>query len=206
LAAVTPDQREHWEGIHRNSLADQADPTPFARSVAHSLGPTVLELGCGTGSDAHFFSATRQVLAIDHAHTAVAQAATRYPDIAFLRADISADLPVRTGRFSAVYAHLSLHYFSDAVTLRIFAEVARALSPAGFFHFKCKSTHDPMYGRGTHLGPDTFSFDGHLRHFFSVGYVRSLFARSPEFRLTEAADESGPASAFVRVSAVRLHP
>jgi SAM-dependent methyltransferase len=164
----------------------------------------VLELGCGSGADAHFFSTTRHVLALDHSRTALTRAAARYPAPTFALADISTGLPVRTGQVSAVYAHLSLHYFPDPVTLHVFAEVARALPPGGAFHFMCKSIHDPMYGRGTPIGPDAFRFDGHVRHFFSASYVRSLFARSPQLQLTDLADESSATSAFVRAAATKL--
>ena len=59
-----------------------------------------------------------------------------------------------------------------------------------------------MYGRGTQVGPDTFVADEHLRHFFSVGYVRSLFARSPNLHLRQVSEEQDATSSFVKVSAV----
>ena len=93
--------------------------------------------------------------------------------IHILQHDLSKKLPFPNGSFDAVYAHLSIHYFDDATTHRIIAEIGRVLKPGGLLCVKCKSVDDPLYGNGEEVGPDMFRTE-HVRHFFRKEYMQSL--------------------------------
>jgi SAM-dependent methyltransferase len=177
--AVLRGQRDLWERTYRERGAEQALPSAFARAVARLLPPDsrVLDLGCGLGADAALFArAGHWVLATDFSRVALRSVQARYGEEACLRmaqADMRAPLPLADGRFDAVYARLSLHYFDDATTRAVFAEIARVLRPGGVLAFMCKSTDDPLHGRGEAIEPDMFALHGKVRHFFSEAYARA---------------------------------
>jgi SAM-dependent methyltransferase len=102
--------------------------------------------------------------------------------------------------FDVVYARLSLHYFDDAATRRVFQHIARVLRPAGLLAFMCKSTDDPLYGNGVALEPHVFE-SAHRRHFFSEAYVHSLLTgRWQEPQITSrSGDLYGSPSSWIEV-------
>jgi SAM-dependent methyltransferase len=179
-AAVLRGQRDLWERTYRErGAAEQALPSGFARDVtgALSAGSHVLELGCGLGADAALFArAGHGVLAADFSRAALRRVRERYgaePCLRMVQAGMGAPLPFASARFDAVYARLSLHYFEDATTRAVFAEIARVLRPGGVLAFMCKSTDDPLYGRGEPIEADMFALRGKVRHFFSEAYARA---------------------------------
>lgn len=177
-------QRAVWERTYRELDPAKAEhePSPLAGEVVQFLRPGVrlLELGCGAGVDAAFFAgAGATVTATDFSDTALAHARARFPDLpglTFLRLNMSAPLPFPLAAFDVVYARLSLHYFTDPVTRRVVAEISRVLAPGGLLAFMCKSTNDPLCGRGVELAPAMWELDGKVRHFFSAAYARNLLA------------------------------
>jgi SAM-dependent methyltransferase len=208
-----PSQAVLWERIHRG-WADRSqshEPSPLARECATLLprGSHVLELGCGPGFDAAYLAGQgHRVAATDFSRTVlheVARAACAGRDVALLAADHSRPLPFRDGAFDAAYARLTLHYFTDVVTRRIFAEIARVLRPAGLLCFLCKSTADPLCGRGQRIERDMYVLDGHARHFFSPAYARECLEPAFELLDLDARPETlyREDSAVVRVLARR---
>lgn len=189
------DQRQWWDRDYSGPRAvGETAPSAFAVRVAGLLPPrgTVLELGCGPGIDSGYFAqAGHRVLAADFSLAALVRARREYaasPSPSFLLLDMRAPLPFRERSLDVVYARLSLHYFTDDVTRRIVAEIRRALRPGGLIAFMCKSTGDPLYGRGERVGPEMFLLDGKVRHFFSEAYALNLL--SPGFRINQLT--SGP--------------
>jgi len=114
-------------------------PHDLLEELSKYLTPesTVLELGCGDGRDAlHLAELHHRVIACDFSDTALSEftEAAASLDIEQHLLDIEA-LPYSFAgeSFDAVYARLSLHYFSTAVTRDVFAEIARMLRPSGIF-------------------------------------------------------------------------
>ncbi|HEX6076953.1 MAG TPA: class I SAM-dependent methyltransferase [Micromonosporaceae bacterium] len=183
--AAVPDQVRYWNHWHRKSRAD-LDPEHtkfregFLSLLSRGSDSMILELGCGQGQDARVFGAAGfQVDACDVAENAIRSATQALPKsmeghVRFHVWDIAGPLPVADRQYSAVYSYLSLHYFDEVSTRRIFDEVYRVLRPAGLLGFVVRSVNDRLYGKGGQLGPDTYCLDGHVRHFFSRSYVRGL--------------------------------
>ena len=209
---MTADQRAHWERLRAGQVppGKRRGPTAFAQRCAplFAQGAVVLELGCGSAKDsAYFASRGHTALATDFSPAALRIAQAVYggdPGLLLAQVNIATPLPCRDATFGAVFAHLSLHYFTDPVTRAIFGEIRRVLRPGGLLCFACKTPDDPLHGLGRELEPDMFEHDGHIRHFFSAAYAESLL--TPGFTLRDrrefrAARFDAP-SAFVEVIAV----
>ena len=206
-----PDQRAHWDALRQRNTTptNQRGPSPFAQQCAKLFTPAsrVLELGCGPARDSAYFAALGHTAVATDFSIAALEPAQRVfvatPGLHFCLLDLAAPLPFRDATFDAVYARLSLHYFPDRVTRRIFTELRRVLTDGGILCFMCKTPDDPLYGQGQALEPDMFELNGHLRHFFSPEYARSCL--EPGFALVslkEARGELyGSASAYVEVIA-----
>ncbi|MFA9288401.1 MAG: class I SAM-dependent methyltransferase [Weeksellaceae bacterium] len=203
-------QKLHWDALHtQGDIAHYSDkPTDFAQEVLAVIPPNshLLELGCGVGNDSIAFAqAGHTVVATDFSQVAVAKNKERFKDtqnLSFKVVDMSSPFDF-SEKFDVVYARLSLHYFTDAITRRIIADIYKLLKPGGYLCFICKSTDDPHYGQGTEIDPDMYENKGHIRHFFSETYVRSLLADKFEIVKLDSGKETfyGSESGFVKVVA-----
>jgi SAM-dependent methyltransferase len=200
-------QREIWDSLYRERGSidvASAPPTDFAVRVGALLTKPsdILELGCGAGWDAaHFASLGHRVLATDFSDAVIAAGRRRFEGaegLTFEAQEIAEPFPAAAATYDLVYARLSLHYFDDATTRRVFAEVACVLRPNGLLAFMCKSTEDRLYGEGDPMGPDMFH-SHHLPHFFSEAYTRDVLAArfDVEALVMRSGDLYGAPSAWV---------
>jgi len=191
------DQKELWnktiasEGVFQSTTTQ----TDFAEEVLSSIQPRskILDVGCGLGTDAAIFAqAGHTVLATDFSKVAIEKNREKFktvPHLSFELLDLHNPFRFNANEFDVVYARLSLHYFTDAVTRNIFNEIHRVLKPTGYLCFLCKSTSDKLYGEGTEIEKDMFERKGHVRHFFSEEYTRSLLAKHFEIDILELGDK-----------------
>jgi SAM-dependent methyltransferase len=190
-------QLAFWEQIYREELTGEPPgASDFAKQVTPLLDvpARILELGCGTGTDAAYFASLgHDVVALDFATEAIRFARDHYsqPDrLTFEVQDISrTPLPLTSEALDLIYARLSLHYFTDAVTRSLFDDLRRLLAPEGLLAFMCKSTSDPRYGDGTEIEPDMFESD-HARHFFSLDYAATCLRSG--FEVVSLTEDKGP--------------
>ena len=216
---TTPDQRGVWDDAWtgRRYPANDFAHRCLARCIPAAAGTlTVLDLGCGSGADALYFALHGHcVVATDFSRSAVAEtmAAARRRRLARLAA-VQVDhsrppLPFADRRFDLVYSHLSVHYFSDAVTTTVFDELHRVMKPGAILCVKCKSVDDGLYGQGERLGEQIYCRKGHVRHFFSKEYMAEKLARFELVSLRRTSNRTasayhGSRSAYVEAIARRL--
>lgn len=188
-----PDQTLLWNEKHGagEHSAHRGAPAPFAL-VAEPFFPRqshLLEIGCGVGSESQFFADRgHDVLATDISEVVLEQDRQYYKDsaVSFAMIDVSKPLPYDDSSFQVIFSHLALHYYADEVTRAIFTELHRTLEAGGILAFACKSTKDAKYGLGEELEKDMFLANGkHLRHFFTIEYVRSLLGDDYEILLLD---------------------
>ena len=78
--------------------------------------------------------------------------------------------------YDAVYSHLSLQYFKNNKTTKIFDDIYYLLKPKGLLLFKIKSTDDDLCGKGRMIEKDMYYLQ-HIRHFFSKEYIKEKLPR-----------------------------
>lgn len=175
------DQKQLWDILHEKGKVDHFSdkPTKFAEEVQSLITPgsKILELGCGVGNDSAFFAQNgHQVLATDFSKLAIKNNRKHFKEsnLQFEVLDMSKKMSLPDNSFDVVYCRLSLHFFTDKATKSIFRKLHRILKPNGLLCFLCKSTDDPLYGKGKQIEKDMFEENGHIRHFFSKDYVKEL--------------------------------
>lgn len=86
--------------------------------------------------------------------------------------DIRQPLPFQENSFDVVYAHLSLHYFDQSTTERIFDDIKRIPKPNGVLAYFTNSTSDPEYDTGKKLEEGYYDVEGEPKRYFNVETAR----------------------------------
>ena len=179
---------------------------PFAKEVLciikNPKGLALLDLGCGDGRDAEFFFHQGfTVTAVDLAEEAIQLLQEHIPQIHAVCMDIrEVDFPSES--FDVLYAHLSVQYFDDATTRSIFHNMHRMLRPDGYLFVKCKSTKDPLFGKGEKMGENLYRYGKTntvmIRHFFTDDYMGELLKGFSQKHVSSStAVYDGKESAFI---------
>jgi SAM-dependent methyltransferase len=172
---------EFWERKYHETDTYSGGPHDLAEEFNRWLKPrsSVLELGCGDGRDALYLAAScHYVIACDFSGAALRQFAEAAASTGIEQhlLDVTV-LPYSfaDASFDAVYARLSLHYFSAAVTRDIFAEVARVLKPSGIFVGLFNSHFDAEEGTGRPLEERYYELsNGSRKRFFTADEAADL--------------------------------
>ena len=145
---------------------------------------TVLDLGCGNGRHAMYFSREGlKAFGIDVSQQAINWAidwAQREgQEIDFRVGDIAA-LPYADKTFDAVVSHGVLDHVPGELANAAVKEVWRALKKGGLFYCDLRCADDFEYGVGTEVAPNTFRLDhgyeqGLVQHFFTLEEIKTLF-------------------------------
>jgi SAM-dependent methyltransferase len=196
-----------------------ANPQPGAGLPAHEpwlerwrqrLGPPprrALDLGCGAGDDTRMLAAWgHTVTAVDCSASAVAASAARTPGATHQVLDMR-DLPglIPPG-FEIIVASLSLHYFDEADTRRMFAMVRDLLAPGGVFVFRVNAEDDVHFGAtGSHSSWAVAEHNGRTKQFFTESKIRELLAGWAEIEHLERriTHRFGPPKSLFEVVAAR---
>ena len=167
-----------WSDLHSTyKNQDWIDkPSIFATQAVEFFPPhgKVLELGAGLGQDSRFFAEFGyEVIATDIEPTVLEIDKRKLsPDIKgrveFKQMDLRHHFEFDDEEFDVVYAHLSLHYFSEMMTKQIFSEINRVLKKGGVLAFLTNSTKDPEYGTGNQIEKDFFQIEQATKRYFSI--------------------------------------
>lgn len=209
---MQPNERDHWfEKINKYFKDEWSDkPSLFAQFAVSYFPPkgSLLELGSGSGQDSVWFATkgyeVTQSDAVDAGFEGTLELAKKN-GVSLIQSvvDLWQPIPFKDSTFEIVYAQLSLHYFTEAQTRKIFAEIKRVLKPGGKLATLFNSTTDPEYGEGTELETDYFQIKKLRKRFFSIVTTRE-FAKDFKILLVDANGETYKDNAIGVDGLVRL--
>lgn len=187
-------------------------PNTLATELINYLKPgqSMLELGAGVGSDARFFAEQGlNVVATDFSDAIIEENKQKFAHISnlsFEKLDIQEIDKLEDNKFDVIYSRLSLHYFNDVDTKRIFTALADKLKSGGILSFVCKSIHDQYFGQGEEIEKNVFMLKGHIRHFFDQDYVHECLGDRFEIIKMDYTDETfaDGTSGFINVIARKV--
>ena len=144
-----------WDQLHANYSTQSWIDTPniFAEEVLEYLPKdgTMLLLGDGLGQDGRFFATKGyRVVSTDISDRAIEANGEKaklaqLPNYEVKRLDLLEPFPFDDASFDIVYAHLSIHYFDEKTTSRIFHEMKRVLKKGGILAIFTNSVSDPEF-------------------------------------------------------------
>lgn len=211
---MIPDQAEVWNKKHLKGDHEvlRYTPSPLSMLVEpyFSPGSYILELGCGVGRDANYFSDKgHYVLATDSSSVVIDQNLKSFPDtkVKFSVIDMKSQLPYADNTFDVVYANLSLHYYPDIKTREIIKNISKVLKPNGILAYACKSYDDYRTNGSKEVEPNMFvAQDGHVMHLFTAEYSDSVLNDLFEIVSMDEVDEEygGRVSGILRCIAKNI--
>ena len=131
----------------------------------------VLDIGCGLGFDTETLLAWgHEVTAIDISAQALALSRRRNPAARHVLMDVRDILFATAPQFDAVVANLSLHYFTQNETKKIFRALFSLLQPEGVLVFRVNAADDLAYGATAAAGEgwECVTVGGVAKQFFSA--------------------------------------
>lgn len=141
----------------------------------------ILELGAGLGQDSRYFARKgHTVVSTDFSAYGVAWCKRKiHPSLAHAIAvqtlDLTQPFPCEADTFDVVFCHLSLHFFTNAITRQIFREIHRVLKTRSLLAALFNSTDDPEFADATPLKGGVVQVQsGFIKRFFTVESVRDF--------------------------------
>ena len=185
-ACMNTKKDDQWNKLHQHySTQDWIDkPNIFAEEALEHFPKEgyILCLGDGQGQDGRFFASKgHKVLSTDISDSALEKnnqkiAELGLDNISTEKLDLTTDFPYEEATFDIVYAHLSLHYFTEEVTKKIFSEIRRVLKRGGILAVFVNSISDPEFNTGKRIEQEFFEIEGITKRFFSK-YSMDYFAQ-----------------------------
>jgi ubiquinone/menaquinone biosynthesis C-methylase UbiE len=175
-------QQNYWNQYYRQNPTPTQDSwlERHGRLFDRNEGMTVLDLGCGSGSNIPFLMSKKaKIHACDYSEEALDVVKSTF-HVATTRVDMRETLPYRDAQFDVVISDLSLHYFSEAVTKRIIKDIGRILKARGRFLVRLNAVQDVNhgFGEGTEIEPNFFLVDGRYKRFFDRPTIMSYFEKA----------------------------
>jgi len=182
---------DYWNHLYSKDDFFGTGPTKLAilaQSLIHEKqNHSILELGCGQGRDALFFSQIgHNVEAIDVSSNAIdfVNKTKNLLGINSLRAsvgDISKPLEFDNNSFDLVYSNLALQFFDIEQMRSIFENISKVLKKDSKFLFSTKKEGDKYHNFGKQINENAFENKGIIRYFFSSNELKNLLSK--DFRI-----------------------
>lgn len=177
----TVDNAAYWDRYYKNRICSE-EPSPFAQYVITLVeqGSKMVELGCGNGRDAVFFSGHGlRITALDTSQEAITQLQSRdIPNAEFICGDfVNSDI-YEPNSFDYAYSRFTIHAINQNQEQVLLNNLFNGLRPNGKLFIEVRGVNDPLFGKGRPVERNAFFYDNHYRRFIVLDeLVRSLEQR-----------------------------
>lgn len=184
-------QEELWQKKW-NEHSHELSTNSFAKKIYKYITPkhhTLLDIGCGNGIDSMYFAKKGlKVTSIDWSKPAIKHLEKRIKKGLNISTNIinTENINFKENSFDIIYAHLSLHYFNEKTTKKIFEKLYKILKRDGILFIKCKSTQDALFGKGEKIEENMYKLDGQIRHFFDQKYTGGLLKYFDNVKISQS--------------------
>jgi SAM-dependent methyltransferase len=175
-------QQERWNrifqqyGTKRPVYDDWLDK--YGEVLGTSKDTAIIDLGSGFGNNTlYLYERGYQVVSCDFAEVALKRLSHFLPNPVTRLFDLRSRFPFSDGAAKIVIADLCLHYFSEAETSEMIAEIGRILGDDGWLFSRVNSVNDVHYGagRGTAIESCYYEQNGVRKRFFDEASIRRFF-------------------------------
>lgn len=169
------DNKLYWANKHKKYSTEEwiDKPTIFSQFAVNYFPKEwkLLDLGAGQGQDSRFFAKKGyKVSATEYSEVAIelAKNHTELLDIKYLVHDLSDIFPYEDNYFDIVYSHLSVQFFDNKTTEKIFSEISRVLKVNGIIAIMVNTKTDPEISLSKLISEDLYETpSGLVKRFYS---------------------------------------
>lgn len=152
----------------------------FAKEIEECNTP-IIDLGCGRGNDIlYLMQKGKEVIPCDYSKKAIQNIKKNFPAIKRIECfDMTKGLPFEDNFTDIIICDLSLHYFTEEITLQILNEIRRVLKPNGMLFCRVNSINDVNFGagQGEEIEPHLYlTKDGRYKRFFDRNDIEKFFS------------------------------
>lgn len=163
---------KYWNEYYKKEIAPN-EPSKFAKDIIGYLkeGKKIVELGCGNGRDAIFFSENKiNVLAIDQSESSIKNLSNKYKNnnIEFICDDFIKSNRLKESKFDYVYSRFTIHSISEEEEDVLLHRIYTTLKDDGLLLIEVRSVKDDIYGLGEKIARNTYIYNEHTRRFIVI--------------------------------------
>ncbi len=161
--------KEYWEEYYINHRSP-GNPSPFAEEIIKHLSAksSLLELGCGNGRDAVYFSNYGiHVTGIDQAKVEIDYLNSNYANenLKFICDDFTQITKIN-GLYDSVYSRFTFHAISEKQEDRVLHWTKENLKSGGLFFLEVRSVKDVLFNEGIAVDDEkNVKITSHYRRF-----------------------------------------
>jgi ubiquinone/menaquinone biosynthesis C-methylase UbiE len=187
---MIPDET-HWDEVHKRLLEEKADEghSHYAEEKENLFprNSLVAELGGGTGADAvYFLKKGHSVILLDISSFALTVAKKRAGDVGLSEKLVTRqmdfgmhDFPLKDESVDIAYSRISLNYFGEQHTAKVFKDVYRILRKGGAAYITLKSPDDEeemefLKDNAVLYEPEVYIQGNQLRSRFSADHLTKI--------------------------------
>ncbi|MDA9244099.1 adenylyl-sulfate kinase [Amylibacter sp.] len=184
---------EYWAEYY-NKKVTVNNPSPFAEYCLSkfTFGNKLLEIGCGNGRDAKYFSENGiNVVALDKSEGAIeiCKQDDHADTLKYVCCETSDVQKYYSGKYNYIYSRFSLHAMTESEELNALKSAYELLESKGNLFIECRSINDSYALKGEVLSP-TERIDGHYRRFIDLMSLEEKL-KSVGFIIVESVESSG---------------
>lgn len=158
----------HWDKFYKKNIVP-VEPSSFCEFVMDQLkkDTKLLEIGCGNGRDAAYFSMKGiDVTAIDRSDAAIEECQRSHKElpISFFKGTLEEVDEIMNDKFDVVYSRFVIHAMPVSEEISMLSKSFNLLKTAGQIYIECRSIKDPLARKGEIISP-TERIHGHYRRF-----------------------------------------
>lgn len=205
---VDPDDVKRWDAVHEKTYKEDVGHSNYAeeKEKLFPRGAVVCELGGGTGADAvYFLKKGHSVALLDISEFALktaqkrAQQAKLAERLKVVQTDFGMyDIPLSNNSVDVCYSRISLNYFGEKQTTKLFADILRILKPGGQAFLTFKSNEDAkemeyLEKTATAYEPFVYIDNGQLRSRFPKEMLEDMVQKAgvANFSVTPKQEDLG---------------
>lgn len=194
----------YWSDMYSKPNVFGTGPTKLAK-LAHELikdNPvtSILEIGCGQGRDALFFSGEGySVETFDISENAIkfvnkTKDSFNLNNLNAIVHDVQETFPHSNNSFDFVYSNLALQFFDLKNLEKIFENIHRVMKKDAILLFSTKKKGDKYYDFGTKINEHAFEHKGITRYFYDKPILEQILEQKFEILKFEQDQHENPNS------------
>jgi len=185
----TKDNLTYWNSLYSSKDFFGTGPTKLAKLAESLLDKkimNILEIGCGQGRDAVFFSTLgHNVNGFDISINAVnyiksIKESMKLENLNVFVHDVEKPLPFKDDSFDFIYSNLALQFFDLDRLYQILENISSVIKKNSLFLFSTKKFGDKYYDFGKKINENAFEYKGITRYFYSENELRHLLSQKFE--------------------------